>query len=162
MYLIRSNSCVESGLWHILTQRYNWEVTRQRGLCQGHAGCQQFHFIYGNPSLSSCSSSITPRAAVAYSSFEVSTGNVDRLREISCHTLYKESPSDETLSPFESLFLYAFMMWPRHTLAMIHRLRRTASAVQPGPDGLLYCIWQQWCTSLLSGLASLFFFKLLH
>lgn len=127
MYLIRSNSCVESG--HFLTQHYNWAVTSQRGLCQGHAGCRQFHFIYDNPSLLSCSSSITPRATIAYSSFEVSTENVERLREISCHTLYKVSPSDEMLSPFESLFLYAFVMWPRHTLSVIHRLRRTASAV---------------------------------
>lgn len=112
---IRSNSYVVSGLWHFLTQRCNWEITSRRGVHQGHAGCRQFHFIYDNPSLQSCSSSITPKASIAYSGFEASPGRADRLCEISHHKPYKILSSDEMLSPFESLFLHAFGMWPLRT-----------------------------------------------
>lgn len=47
---------------------------------------------------------------MAYSVFEASSGRLDRLCEISRHGPYEILPSDETLSPCESLVLRAFVM----------------------------------------------------
>ena len=96
-----SNSCLESGLWHFLTEHCNWEIPSEHVAYEGDAGCQLFHFIYHSPSLYSCSSSITPKGSMAYSGFEASPGNVDRLCEISRQKPYN----------YYTTILYIVLWW---------------------------------------------------